>query len=79
MLRDRHPVDKLFEGISRLIPPKAPRLRRIDQYLEDETLFRLVQEDLTKRWPLTLITGRNSTPVEVLARMLVVRRLYNLS
>lgn len=79
MLRDRHPVDKLFEEIIRLIPKMDPRLAKIDQYLEDEALFQLVREDLAKRWPLTLITGRNSTPVEVIERMLVVRRLYNFS
>jgi IS5 family transposase len=79
MLRDRHPIDKTFEEILLLIPKMDPRLAKIDQYLEDEALFRLVREDLAKRWPLTLITGRNSTPVEVIERMLVVRRLYNLS
>jgi IS5 family transposase len=79
MLRDRHPIDKLFEDILRLIPEMDPALAKIDQYLEDEVLFRLVWEDLAKRWPLTLLTGRNSTPVEVIERMLVVRRLYQLS
>jgi transposase, IS5 family len=56
-----------------------PRLAKIDQYLEDEVFFQMVREDLAKRWPLTLITGRNFTPFEVIQRMLVVRRLYNLS
>jgi IS5 family transposase len=79
MLRDRHPIDKLFADILLLIPKMDPRLAQIDQYLEDEALFKLVREDLSKRWPLTLITGRNSTPVEVIERMLVVRRLYDLS
>ena len=79
MLRDRHPIDKLFEDIVVLIPKMDPVLAKIDQYLEDDELFRLVREDLGKRWPLTLITGRNSTLVEVIERMLVVRRLYSLS
>jgi len=79
MLCDRHPIDKLFEDIVVLIPKMDPVLTKIDQYLEDDELFRLVREDLGKRWPLTLITGRNSTPVEVIERMLVVRRLYRLS
>jgi IS5 family transposase len=79
MLRDRHPIDKTFEDILSLIPKMDPHLAKIDQYMEDETLFRLVREDLSRRWPLTLITGRNSTPVEVIERMLVVRRLYDLS
>jgi IS5 family transposase len=79
MLRDRHPIDKLFADILQLIPKMDPRLVKIDQYLEDEVLFQLVRKDLSKRWPLTLVTGRNSTPVEVIERMLVVRRLYDLS
>ena len=79
MLRDRHPVDKLFEEILQLIPKMDSRLAKIDQYLENEALFRLVWEDFSKRWLLTLIAGRNSTPVEVIERMLVVRRLYALS
>ncbi len=79
MLRDRHPIDKLFTEILELIPKMDPWLTKIDQYLEDEALFQLVRKDLSKRWPLTLITGRYSTPVEVIERMLVVRRLYGLS
>lgn len=79
MLRDRHPNDKLFAEILMLIPAMDPELAKIDRYLEDEELFRLVQQDLARRWRQTLITGRNSTPVEVIERMLVVRRLYNLS
>ena len=79
MLRDRHPTDKVFEEVLQLIPEMDPRLAKVDEYLGDEALFRLVHEDLSKRWPKTLVTGRNSTPVEVIERMLVVRRLYNLS
>jgi transposase, IS5 family len=79
MLRDRHPKDKLFDDILQLIPQMDPVLNKIDAYLEDEVLFQLVRVDLAKRWPYTLVTGRNSTPVEVIERMLVVRRLYNLS
>jgi IS5 family transposase len=79
MLRDRHPIDKLFTDILMMIPKMDHRLIKIDQYLADKVLFRLVREDLSRRWLLTWITGRNSTPVEVLERMLVVRRLYDLS
>ena len=60
---------------TQLIPKMESGLAKIDQYLENEVLFRLVWEDLAKRWPLTLFAGRNSTPVEVIERMLVVRRL----
>lgn len=79
MLCDRYPVDKLFADILVLIPPMDPRLAKIVQDMEDEALFQLVRKDFSKRWPLTLIRGCHSTPVEEIERMLVVRRLYDLS
>lgn len=79
MLRDRYSVDKLFEEISQLIPKMDPVLAKVDQYLDDEVLFRLIRDDLSKRRAKTLETGRNSTPVEVVLRMLVVKRLYRYS
>jgi IS5 family transposase len=79
MLRDRYESDKLFEQITALMPKMDPILAKIDTYLEDEKLFALVREDLSKRRPMTLVTGRNSTPVEVIERMLVVKRLYRLA
>ena len=54
-------------------------LTAIDQYLEDEELFQLIRTDFSKRWTNALLTGRNSTPVEVVLRMLVVKRLYGYS
>jgi len=79
MLRDSHPVDKLFEQIVVLVPKMDPVLAKIDRYLEAEVFFQLVKNDLAKRYPLTLRTGRNSTPVEVILRMLVVKQLYGYS
>ena len=73
MLQDRHPTDKVFNEVIQLVPKMAPVLAKIDQYLEDEQLFVLVKTDLSKRHPRTLQTGRNSTPVEVVLRMLVVK------
>ncbi len=54
-------------------------LKKIDRYLEDEKLYRMIRADLSKRYPKTTETGRNSTPVEVVLRMLVVKRLYGYS
>lgn len=48
-------------------------MRKIDEYLEDEKLYKLIRADLAKRYPKTKETGRNSTPVEV------VKRLYGYS
>jgi transposase, IS5 family len=41
--------------------------------------YQLIRNDLAKRYPQTEQTGRNSTPVEVILRMLTVKRLYRLS
>jgi len=79
MLREHYPVDKLFEEIAGHFPKMDPALAKIEGYLEDEKLYRLIKKDLSKRWPKTLETGRGSTPVEVILRMLVVKRLYGYS
>jgi len=79
MLRERYPIDKLFEEIATHFPKMDPILVKIDGYLEDENLYQLIKDDLSKRRPKTLQTGRNSTPVEVVLRMLVVKRLYRYS
>ena len=79
MLRESYPIDKRFEEILGYLPKMDPGLAKIDRYLEDEKLYQLIKRDLAKRWPKTLETGRNSTPVEAVLRMLVVRRLYNYS
>jgi len=52
-----------------------PVLARLDGLLEDDALFGRVRADLARRAPESLTRGRHSTPVEVILRMLVVRRL----
>src|SRR3989337_2869240 len=79
MLREHYPTDKRFEEILSYLPKMEASLAKIDRYLEDEKLYRLIRQDLSKRWPKTLETGRSSTPVEVVLRMLVVKRLYGYS
>lgn len=80
MLRDRHEFDPFFwMSVERLAIKMDPELAEIDHILEDDELFRLIRADLSQNRPQTLYTGRNSTPVEVIIRMLAVRRLYNLS
>jgi IS5 family transposase len=56
-----------------------PELAAIDRILEDEELYQLIKTDLAHHRPKTLLTGRNSTPVEVILRMLTVKRLYGFS
>jgi transposase, IS5 family len=79
MLVEQYPTDKRFEELLRYIPELSPELKKIDAYLEDEKLYRLIRDDLAKRYPKTKETGRHSTPVEVVLRMLVVKRLYSYS
>jgi len=79
MLQDRYETDKLFDSILQLTHQMDAVLAEIDQLLEDEALYQLIRADLAKRFPLTEQTGRSSTPVEVVLRMLAVRRLYGLS
>jgi IS5 family transposase len=79
MLRDRvAPVD-LFALAPQLALEFEPVLARLDRLLDDDTLFAAVRTDLARRWPKTLVTGRPSTPVEVVLRLLVVKRLYGWS
>lgn len=79
MLQDRYGTDKLFDSILTLTNQMDPVLAQIDQLLDDEALYQLIRNDLAKRYPQTEQTGRNSTPVEVILRMLAVKRLYGLS
>jgi len=79
MLREHYSVDKYFEEILEYIPDLSPELEKINSYLEDEKLYRLIKQDMAQRRPKTTQTGRNSTPVEVILRMLVVKRLYGYS
>lgn len=79
MLQDRYGTDKFFEYIYQLTNEMDPVLAQIDVLLDDEELYQLIRSDFAKRYPKTEVTGRKSTPVEVLLRMLTVKRLYALS
>ena len=79
MLRDRYaPVD-LFTLVPALGLKFEPVLARLDALLDDDTLFQAVRSDLARRHPHTCQTGRPSTPVAVILRLLIVRRLYGWS
>jgi IS5 family transposase len=79
MLRDRYVPTNVFMYVPRLSVEMEPVLVQLDQLLEDDRLFETVKADLSQRRPGTLKTGRNSTPVEVILRMLVVKHLYGWS
>jgi IS5 family transposase len=77
MLRDRYEPDAWFWTIiEQLAIEMDPELTQIDSILDDDELFQMIKNDMARRHPQTLETGRNSTPVEVNLRMLAVKRLY---
>ena len=81
MITDRYDPVNIFEL---LLPEKLglemdPVMARLDSLLDDETLLACIKEDLARRHPNSTTLGRHSTPVEVILRMLIVRRLYDLS
>jgi transposase, IS5 family len=80
MLRDKYESDPVFWAVIEQQAFKMePELATIDRILEDEGLYQLIKTDLAQHRPKTLQTGRNSTPVEVILRMLAVKRLYRFS
>jgi len=80
MLRDKYECDPAFWAIIEQQALKMdPELAAIDRILEDENLYQLIKADLAQHRPKTLQTGRNSTPVEAIIRLLAVKRLYRWS
>ncbi len=53
------------------------RARELDRLLTDDTLFAAVVGPLQAPPPNSGGSSRHSTPVEVILRMLVLRRLYD--
>jgi len=79
MIVDRYDPINLFELVPKLKLEMEPELARLDVLLDDDELFSLVRADLLKRYPNSGRLGRHSTPVEVILRMLLVKRLYGWS
>jgi transposase, IS5 family len=77
MLRDRYESDADFWAmIEKLAIEMEPELAAIDKVLDDDELYKRMRDDFGKRYPKTRETGRYSSPVEVLLRLLTVKRLY---
>ena len=79
MIVDRYDPVNLFQMLPKLKLEFEPQLAELDVLLEDDELFKLIKADLLKRYPHSARLGRHSTPVEVILRMLVVKRLYGWS
>jgi IS5 family transposase len=76
MIVDRYEPMNLFEMVPKLGLEMEPELAQLDGLLDDDVLFETVKADLSGRYPNSARLGRHSTPVEVILRMLVVKRLY---
>lgn len=79
MLRIRYNTDPDFCAILHFIGELDEELSEIDKLLSDDKLLELIEADLSQRYPQTTQTGRNSTPVEVIVRMLVLKHLRSIS
>src|SRR5215216_5186465 len=79
MIVDRYDPINLFEMVPKLKLQFEPELAQLDRILDDDAIFETVKADLTRRYPNSARLGRHSTPVEVILRMLVIKRLYNWS
>ena len=79
MIVDRYDPVNLFELVPKLKLEFEPELAQLDRLLDDDVLFEQVKADLSRRYPNSGKLGRRSTPVEVILRMLVVKRLYGWS
>lgn len=77
MIVDRYDPMNLFALVPQLKLELEPVLAELDGLLDDDALVQRVKADLARRAPQSLTRGRHSTPVEVILRMLVVRRLYD--
>ena len=79
MIVDRYDPVNLFEMVPKLELEFEPELARLDELLDDDQLFNFVKADLLRRHPNSCRVGRHCTPVEVILRMLIVKRLYGWS
>lgn len=83
MLRRRNGQRGLWDVLrfGDLDPDKQmdPRLRRIDELLDDETLVECVFATMRHRFEHSTRLGRRGTPVEVALRMLVLKHLKDWS
>jgi IS5 family transposase len=76
MLIDRYKPEDVFARVPELADETDPVLVALDRLLDDDQLYQQLHTDLARRYPLTLVHGRHSTPAEALLRLLVVQHLY---
>src|SRR5258705_3809176 len=75
MLIDRYYPEDVFARVPELAAQTDPVLVQLDRLLDDDDLYRQVRGDLARRYRLTLVHGRQSTPGEVNLGLLVMKPL----
>jgi len=79
MLRNRYTRTDLFALVPQLGLRFEPQLEQLDRLLDDDEVVEAVRDAMARRSPRSRSRGRPATPVEVVLRMLVVKRLYGWS
>jgi IS5 family transposase len=79
MLRNHYNRTDLFALVPQLDLRFEPQLEQLDRLLDDDQIVEAVRNDLARRSPRSRSRGRPSTPVEVILRMLLIKRLYSWS
>jgi transposase, IS5 family len=79
MIIDRYPPVRLFTLVPELPQAFEPELAQLDRLLEDDAIFCRIKADMARRRPHSLSLGRPGTPVEVVLRLLVIKRLHGWS
>jgi IS5 family transposase len=79
MIVERYEPINLFEFVPKLQADFEPELRELDRLLDDDAILQRIKADLARRAPHSLTRGRHRTPVEVILRLFVVKRLYQWS
>jgi IS5 family transposase len=79
MLIDRYEPEDVFARVPELASQTDPVLVQLDRLLDDDDLYQQVRRDLVRRYRLTPVHGRHSTPGEVILRLLVLKHLYRWS
>ncbi len=75
MILDRYEPVNLLARVPELAADFDAELQVLDQLLEDDGIFARIKADLARRYPHSLTLGRHSTPVEVILRLLLLKRL----
>lgn len=79
MLRKKYHIDREFNIVLLLFGEMDEQMIQIDHLLCNDKLLELISADFSKRYPLSSKTGRKSTPVEMIFRMLTLKHLRGLS